>query len=132
RHGWSGRRTRYRLAGFSRPRGGARRAVADMDAAGERHPGAGAAAVRIAIAEDNVLLREGLSQLLVDAGFDVLARCGDADELRAAVSSELPDVVIVDIRLPPTHRRRDAGGSGYPAGTSRGRGAGPFAIRRGR
>lgn len=59
--------------------------------------------MRVAIAEDNVLLREGLSRLLIDAGFDVLARCGDADELLEATRSQVPDVVIVDIRLPPTH-----------------------------
>jgi DNA-binding NarL/FixJ family response regulator len=59
--------------------------------------------VRVAIAEDSVLLREGLARLLGDAGFDVLARCRDADELRNAIRVELPDVVIVDIRLPPTH-----------------------------
>jgi DNA-binding NarL/FixJ family response regulator len=60
--------------------------------------------VRVALAEDSVLLREGLARLLADEGFDVLARCGDADELRAALRVELPDVVIVDIRLPPTHK----------------------------
>jgi DNA-binding NarL/FixJ family response regulator len=59
--------------------------------------------VRVALAEDSVLLREGLARLLADEGFDVLARCRDADELRAALRVELPDVVIVDIRLPPTH-----------------------------
>jgi DNA-binding NarL/FixJ family response regulator len=59
--------------------------------------------VRVALAEDSVLLREGLVRLLADEGFDVLARCRDADELRAALRVELPDVVIVDIRLPPTH-----------------------------
>jgi DNA-binding NarL/FixJ family response regulator len=59
--------------------------------------------VRVAIAEDSVLLREGLARLLGDAGFDVVARCGDADELRAVLRVHLPDVVIVDIRLPPTH-----------------------------
>ncbi|TMR87977.1 response regulator transcription factor [Nonomuraea basaltis] len=59
--------------------------------------------MRVAIAEDSVLLREGLARLLADAGFDVLARCRDADELRHAMRVELPDVVIVDIRLPPTH-----------------------------
>ncbi|MGW1346139.1 LuxR C-terminal-related transcriptional regulator [Kribbella sp. NPDC002412] len=50
-----------------------------------------------------MLLREGLARLLGDAGFDVIARCGDADELRAVLRVHLPDVVIVDIRLPPTH-----------------------------
>jgi DNA-binding NarL/FixJ family response regulator len=59
--------------------------------------------VRVAIAEDSVLLREGLARLLTDAGFDVLARCSDADELRSLLRAQLPDVVIVDIRLPPTH-----------------------------
>jgi DNA-binding NarL/FixJ family response regulator len=59
--------------------------------------------MRVAIAEDSVLLREGLARLLADGGFEVLARCGDADELLAALVKERPDVVIVDIRLPPTH-----------------------------
>ena len=59
--------------------------------------------MRVALAEDSVLLREGLARLLADEGFDVLARCRDADELRAALRVELTDVVIVDIRLPPTH-----------------------------
>jgi DNA-binding NarL/FixJ family response regulator len=59
--------------------------------------------VRVAITEDNVLLREGLASLLGEAGFDVVARCGDADELRAVLRVHVPDVVIVDIRLPPTH-----------------------------
>jgi DNA-binding NarL/FixJ family response regulator len=59
--------------------------------------------MRVAIAEDSVLLREGLSRLLGDAGFDVVARCGDADELLTAVGADPPDVAIVDIRLPPTH-----------------------------
>jgi DNA-binding NarL/FixJ family response regulator len=59
--------------------------------------------MRVAIAEDSVLLREGLARLLTDAGFDVLARCRDADELRHALRVQVPDVVIVDIRLPPTH-----------------------------
>jgi DNA-binding NarL/FixJ family response regulator len=59
--------------------------------------------VRVALAEDSVLLREGLARLLTDAGFEVLARCGDADELRSQLRVEVPDVAIVDIRLPPTH-----------------------------
>jgi DNA-binding NarL/FixJ family response regulator len=59
--------------------------------------------VRVAIAEDSVLLREGLARLLDDAGFDVVAQCGDADDLLLKVRSYAPDVAIVDIRLPPTH-----------------------------
>jgi DNA-binding NarL/FixJ family response regulator len=59
--------------------------------------------VRVAIAEDSVLLRDGLARLLTDAGFDVVAQCGTADELLLKVNSFPPDVVILDIRLPPTH-----------------------------
>jgi DNA-binding NarL/FixJ family response regulator len=59
--------------------------------------------VRVAIAEDSVLLREGLARLLGEAGFEVTAQCEDADELLRRVRSSPPDVVIVDIRLPPTH-----------------------------
>ncbi len=59
--------------------------------------------MRVAVAEDSVLLREGIARLLTDAGFDVTARCGDARELRAELRVAVPDVVIVDIRLPPTH-----------------------------
>jgi DNA-binding NarL/FixJ family response regulator len=60
--------------------------------------------VRVAIAEDSVLLREGLARLLGDAGFDVIAQCENADDLRLKVDSYEVDVAIVDIRLPPTHR----------------------------
>src|SRR5438045_5866510 len=59
--------------------------------------------MRVAIAEDSVLLREGLTRLLTEAGFDVVAQCGTADELMLRVRSYAPDVAIVDIRLPPTH-----------------------------
>ena len=59
--------------------------------------------MRVAIAEDSVLLREGLSRLLGEAGFEVVAQCGDADELMLKVRSYALDVAIVDIRLPPTH-----------------------------
>ncbi|WP_210582845.1 response regulator transcription factor [Streptomyces sp. GESEQ-4] len=60
--------------------------------------------MRVAIAEDSVLLREGLARLLGDAGFEVLGRCGDAEELLTLLRTRLlPDVVVVDIRLPPTH-----------------------------
>ena len=55
------------------------------------------------IAEDSVLLREGLARLLGDAGFEVVGQCGDADELLLKVRSYPPDVAIVDISLPPTH-----------------------------
>jgi DNA-binding NarL/FixJ family response regulator len=57
----------------------------------------------VVIAEDSVLLREGIARLLVDAGMDVIARCPSADDLLLKVRSHSPDVVIVDIRMPPTH-----------------------------
>lgn len=59
--------------------------------------------MRVALAEDSVLLREGLARLLTDAGFEVIARCGDADQLRSHLKADRPDVIVVDIRLPPTH-----------------------------
>jgi DNA-binding NarL/FixJ family response regulator len=73
-----------------------------VEPARERHPGPGGDPVRVAIAEDSVLLREGISRLLADAGFDVVAKCENAEELRRVVRAEPPDIVIVDIRLPPT------------------------------
>jgi DNA-binding NarL/FixJ family response regulator len=59
--------------------------------------------VRVAIAEDGVLLREGLVQLLTARGFEVVGSCDSADRLLMLVRNYSPDVVIVDIRLPPTH-----------------------------
>ena len=59
--------------------------------------------MRVVIAEDSVLLREGLSRLLADNGFDVVGTCETADDLLLKVRSYAPDVAIVDIRLPPTH-----------------------------
>jgi DNA-binding NarL/FixJ family response regulator len=59
--------------------------------------------MRVALAEDSVLLREGLARLLDDAGFEVVGKCGDAKDLMLKVRSYDLDVVIVDIRLPPTH-----------------------------
>ena len=59
--------------------------------------------MRVALAEDSVLLREGLARLLGEAGFEVVAQCDNADDLLLKVRSYDPDVAIVDIRLPPTH-----------------------------
>ena len=59
--------------------------------------------MRVAIAEDAVMMREGLVRLLADRGHEVVAAVGDADALRSAVDEHRPDVVIVDIRMPPTH-----------------------------
>jgi DNA-binding NarL/FixJ family response regulator len=59
--------------------------------------------VRVVIADDEVLLREGLERLLVEAGFDVVGKVGTAEELLRKVALARPDVAIVDIRMPPSH-----------------------------
>jgi DNA-binding NarL/FixJ family response regulator len=59
-------------------------------------------AVRVAIVDDHVLLREGLARLLVEAGMQVVASAGDIDSFLRAMSASRPDVAIIDIRLPPT------------------------------
>ena len=60
------------------------------------------ATLRIVIAEDAVILRDGLVQLLTDRGLTVAAAVGDAEALHAAVTEHDPDVVVLDIRMPPT------------------------------
>jgi DNA-binding NarL/FixJ family response regulator len=59
--------------------------------------------VRVVIADDSVLLREGLARVLTEGGFEVAAQAANADELRQAVRRFKPDVAIVDVRMPPTH-----------------------------
>ena len=59
-------------------------------------------AMRVVLAEDSVLLREGIARLLEDAGFEVVGQAGNADELLLKVRSYSPAVAIVDIRMPPT------------------------------
>jgi DNA-binding NarL/FixJ family response regulator len=58
--------------------------------------------VRVAIAEDSVLLREGLTRLLVEAGHTVVAAAGDGEEFLRAVDAQHPEAVVVDVRMPPT------------------------------
>jgi DNA-binding NarL/FixJ family response regulator len=58
---------------------------------------------RVVVADDDVLLREGLAGLLERSGFDVVGMCGTASELVALVRELRPDLAIVDIRMPPTH-----------------------------
>jgi DNA-binding NarL/FixJ family response regulator len=60
--------------------------------------------VRVVIAEDLALLRDGLARLLRDSGFDVVAAVGDAPSLLAAVAREAPEIAVIDIRLPPDFR----------------------------
>ena len=59
--------------------------------------------MRVVLAEDSVLLREGVARLLREAGFEVVGQASNADELLLKVRSYSPDVAIVDIRMPPTH-----------------------------
>lgn len=59
--------------------------------------------MRVTIAEDNVLLREGLVRLLTESGVEVAGTSGDANKLLVLVADDPPDVAIVDIRLPPTY-----------------------------
>jgi len=57
---------------------------------------------RVVIADDDVLVREGVASLLADAGYDVVGRAGDGETLVTAVSEAMPDVAVVDIRMPPS------------------------------
>ncbi|WP_338890961.1 response regulator transcription factor [Rhodococcus sovatensis] len=59
--------------------------------------------MRVIVAEDSTLLREGLVRLLVDEGHDVIASVSDADALLDAVERDRPDVVVTDVRMPPDH-----------------------------
>src|SRR5919198_997327 len=58
---------------------------------------------RVVLAEDDVLLREGLASLLERSGFEVVGRAGDGSELLAAVRERRPDLALVDTRMPPSH-----------------------------
>ena len=60
--------------------------------------------MRVILAEDSVLLRAGLARLLTDEGHEVVAAVGDGTALLAAVAADQPDVVVADVRMPPTHR----------------------------
>jgi len=59
--------------------------------------------MRIVIAEDSVLLREGITRLLADAGEDIVAAVGDAEAAEQVVAELSPDIVVMDVRMPPTH-----------------------------
>ncbi len=59
--------------------------------------------VRVVIADDSVLLREGIARLLVESGFDVVGQAGDAEDLLRKVGAHKPDIAVIDVRMPPTH-----------------------------
>jgi DNA-binding NarL/FixJ family response regulator len=58
--------------------------------------------IRVAIAEDSGVLRDGLVQLLADRGFEITAAVSEAESLRASIEQDCPDVAVIDIRMPPT------------------------------
>jgi serine/threonine-protein kinase PknK len=60
-------------------------------------------AKRVVVADDDVLVREGIASVLSGAGYDVVGQAGDADELDAAIRDHAPDLAVLDIRMPPTH-----------------------------
>src|SRR6201989_1782683 len=59
--------------------------------------------IRVVVAEDSVLLREGLVRLLEDSGFEVAGQAGDAEDLLRKVGAHKPDVAVIDVRMPPSH-----------------------------
>jgi DNA-binding NarL/FixJ family response regulator len=59
--------------------------------------------VKVVVADDSVLLREGLVRLLEESGFEVAGQAGDADDLLRKVGAHAPDVAVIDVRMPPTH-----------------------------
>ena len=59
--------------------------------------------IRVVLADDSVLLREGLARLLEDSGFEVAGQSGDAEDLLRKVGAHKPDVAVVDVRMPPSH-----------------------------
>jgi DNA-binding NarL/FixJ family response regulator/class 3 adenylate cyclase len=82
------------------------RVAPDADDPAERfgaHQRSDARRLRVIVADDSVLFREGVVRVLEDAGFDVIGTAGTADELLDSVRADLPDVAVVDIRMPPTH-----------------------------
>jgi DNA-binding NarL/FixJ family response regulator len=96
---------RYQLAGPARPGCGVPKAggwqiILTVTTAGDDKHMTG---VRLVLAEDDVLLREGLASLLERSGFEVVGQAGDATQLLALVREQAPEMVVVDIRMPPTH-----------------------------
>ena len=68
-----------------------------------RNPADAAGVLRVSVGEDDVLLREGIARILVDAGLDVVVRSGDAEDLLRRTLAYRPHVVVVDVQMPPRH-----------------------------
>ena len=135
RYGRRYRRRRHRTwqwpARACRSGRGARRPASDLESRRRRHVGESGDAVRAVIAEDSVLLREGVAGLLRGADIDVVGCCETAHDLLLKVRSYSPDVAIIDIRLPPTHQDEGLKAAlEYPLLAPRCRRAGAVAVPR--
>ena len=86
-----------------RPDRGARGPARGGIRAGKRNDREGEHPMRVVVADDSVLLREGVVRLLEESGFEVVAQAGDAEDLIRKVGAHKPDVAVVDIRMPPTN-----------------------------
>jgi DNA-binding NarL/FixJ family response regulator len=75
-----------------------------IQGAGKQPTGEQEDPVRVVIADDSVLLREGIARLLEEAGFEVAGQAGDAEDLLRKVAAHKPDIAVVDVRMPPTHK----------------------------
>jgi DNA-binding NarL/FixJ family response regulator len=75
--------------------------------------------MRVVIAEDTVLLREGLAGLLEDAGHEIVGRAGDAESLLALVGEHAPDLAVVDVRMPPDYDDEGTRAAGRSAARTR-------------
>ena len=113
--------TRVRSAQPAGPGRGAGRYGDPPAGARPRNDVASGVRMRVIIAEDEVLLREGISRILGDEDYDVVALAGDQDDLLGKVRAFQPDLVVTDIRMPPTSptrassRRCRSGGSSRPS-----------------
>lgn len=75
----------------------------NTDSASKEESGSGSRAVRVIVADDDALLREGLASLLERSGFDVVGQVGNGTEALALARTEKPDLLVLDIRMPPTN-----------------------------
>ena len=101
RHACRGRRHRFARPGPAGRRGGWH--AEHRQPARRAHHHHRGAAMRIVIAEDSVLLRDGLTRMLTDGGFEVVAAVPDAAQLLKAVAEHRPELAVIDVRMPPTH-----------------------------
>src|SRR4029078_4541482 len=92
-----------RSARLGGPGRGRRRTAHDRQPCGKRDASERVFPLRVAVVDDGVLFRRGLVRLLQEEGVEVVAEAGDVEELTRALETTSPDVVVVDIRMPPTY-----------------------------